>query len=100
MSRAIPIVALDVPSAGAALALARSLGDSCRFYKVGSELFVGEGPAIVRALRDERGLAAATLLGLRRSLTPFLAWDIAKLVVAATLFPAVWWIVGRRPDDR
>ena len=26
------------------------------------------------ALRDERGLAAATLLGLRRSLTPFLAW--------------------------
>ena len=33
-------------------------------------------------------------------LTPFLAWDIAKLVVAATLFPAVWWIVGRRPDDR
>ena len=33
-------------------------------------------------------------------LTPFLAWDIAKLVVAATLFPTVWWIVGRRPDDR
>ena len=29
---------------------------------------------LVRALRDERGLAAATLLGLRRSLTPFLAW--------------------------
>ena len=55
MPRAIPIVALDVPSAAAALALARSLGDSCRFYKVGSELFVGEGPAIVRALRDELG---------------------------------------------
>ena len=33
-------------------------------------------------------------------LTPFLVWDIAKLVVAATLFPTVWWIVGRRPDDR
>jgi site-specific recombinase XerD len=28
----------------------------------------------MRALRDERGLAAATLLGLRPSLTPFLAW--------------------------
>jgi len=55
MPRAIPIVALDVPSAAAALALARSLGESCRFYKVGSELFVGEGPAIVRALRDELG---------------------------------------------
>jgi hypothetical protein len=29
---------------------------------------------LVRALRDERGLAAATLAGLRRSLTPFIAW--------------------------
>lgn len=33
-------------------------------------------------------------------LTPFLVWDIAKLVVAAALFPTVWWIVGRRPEDR
>lgn len=33
---------------------------------------------LVRALRDERGLAAATLLGLRRSLTPFLAWLAAR----------------------
>ena len=55
MPRAVPIVALDVPSGAAALALARSLGDTCRFYKVGSELFVAEGPPIVRALRDELG---------------------------------------------
>lgn len=55
MPRAIPIVALDVPSGVAALALARSLGDTCGFYKVGSELFVAEGPRIVRALRDELG---------------------------------------------
>ena len=52
---AIPIIALDVPSGAQALALARSLGDSCRFFKVGSELFVAEGPRIVRALRDEVG---------------------------------------------
>ena len=55
MRRAIPIVALDVRSGTVALALARALGDTCRFYKVGSELFVAEGPAIVRALRDELG---------------------------------------------
>ena len=55
MPRAIPIVALDVPSGAEALALARSLGDTCRFYKVGSELFVAEGPDVVRALRDELG---------------------------------------------
>jgi biotin transport system substrate-specific component len=33
-------------------------------------------------------------------LTPFIIWDAAKLAVAAGLFPAGWWIVGRRPDDR
>lgn len=33
-------------------------------------------------------------------LTPFLAWDAAKLAVAAAIFPAAWWIVGRRPAER
>jgi biotin transport system substrate-specific component len=33
-------------------------------------------------------------------LTPFIAWDAAKLAVAAAIFPAAWWLVGRRPDDR
>jgi orotidine-5'-phosphate decarboxylase len=52
---ATPIVALDVGSAGEALALARRVGEQCRFYKVGSELFTAEGPAVVRALQDELG---------------------------------------------
>ena len=50
---ALPIVALDVATAEEALALARRLGDSCRFYKVGSELFTAAGPSIVHALQDE-----------------------------------------------
>ncbi|MBI3748746.1 MAG: biotin transporter BioY [Chloroflexi bacterium] len=33
-------------------------------------------------------------------LTPFLLGDALKLVLAAVLFPAAWWIEGRRPDDR
>ncbi len=33
-------------------------------------------------------------------LTPFVAWDSAKLAVAAGIFPAAWWLIGRRPDDR
>ena len=49
---AIPIVALDVPTAGAALAIVDELGDRCRFYKIGSELFTAEGPPVVRAVRD------------------------------------------------
>jgi orotidine-5'-phosphate decarboxylase len=53
--RAIPIVALDVPTSADALALARTLGPSCRFYKVGSELFTAAGPSVVHALQDEVG---------------------------------------------
>lgn len=33
---------------------------------------------LMRALRDERGMADATLLGLRRSLTPFFTWLAAR----------------------
>jgi orotidine-5'-phosphate decarboxylase len=46
-----PIVALDVNSLGAALALLERLGPAARFYKVGSELFTATGPEIVSALR-------------------------------------------------
>lgn len=52
-ARATPIVALDVGSAHDAIALARRLGESCRFYKVGSELFTAVGPSVVQALQDE-----------------------------------------------
>jgi orotidine-5'-phosphate decarboxylase len=47
-----PIVALDVPSADDALALVRTLGARCRFYKVGNELFTATGPSIVERVRD------------------------------------------------
>jgi orotidine-5'-phosphate decarboxylase len=53
--RAIPIVALDVDSADAALRLARAVDGACRFFKVGSELFTAAGPDVVRALRGELG---------------------------------------------
>jgi orotidine-5'-phosphate decarboxylase len=52
---AIPIVALDYSTAEPALAMARTLGDRCHFYKVGSELFTAAGPGIVRTLREELG---------------------------------------------
>jgi len=50
-SRAIPIVALDYPDSISALRLVALLGESCRFYKVGSELFTATGPSIVEAIR-------------------------------------------------
>jgi orotidine-5'-phosphate decarboxylase len=47
-----PIVALDVPDARGALALVDELGELCRFYKIGSELFTAEGPSIVRSVQS------------------------------------------------
>jgi biotin transport system substrate-specific component len=37
---------------------------------------------------------------IEKGLLPFLLGDAIKLVLAAVLFPAAWWVVGRRPDDR
>lgn len=45
------IVAFDVPSAEAAVALADRLQGSCRWCKVGLELYCAEGPSLVRELR-------------------------------------------------
>lgn len=33
-------------------------------------------------------------------LIPFLVADAVKLLAAAAVFPAAWWVVGRRPSDR
>ena len=50
--RTTPIVALDVPSSNAAMRVVESLGERCRFYKIGSELFTAAGPGIVTHVRD------------------------------------------------
>lgn len=49
--RPIPIVALDFPRADLALAMVERLGDACKFYKVGGELFTAAGPQVVQTLR-------------------------------------------------
>jgi orotidine-5'-phosphate decarboxylase len=44
------IVALDFPAADAALSFADRLSDQCQWFKVGLELFIASGPAIVEQL--------------------------------------------------
>jgi orotidine-5'-phosphate decarboxylase len=51
--RAQPILALDVPSLDAALALLDRVGPDADFVKVGLELFTAEGPRVVERLRRE-----------------------------------------------
>jgi biotin transport system substrate-specific component len=49
-------------------------------------------------------LAAVTGLDLGQAVAvgfvPFILVDAIKLATAAALFPAAWWVVGRRPSDR
>ena len=53
MSNHNPIIAaLDVPDATRALALAQQLAPAVGAFKIGKELFVAEGPDIVRRVRD------------------------------------------------
>jgi len=44
------IVALDVPDAASAVALVDSLESTCQWFKVGLELFVAAGPAVLEPL--------------------------------------------------
>ena len=44
------IVALDFPEAAPALAVAGRLEDSCCWFKVGLELYLAEGNALIREL--------------------------------------------------
>lgn len=44
------IVALDVPDAGAASVLVDRLDDTCSWFKVGLELFVSAGPAVLEPI--------------------------------------------------
>lgn len=37
---------------------------------------------------------------IQNGLLPFVFGDALKLVLAAVLFPAAWWVVGRRPGER
>ena len=46
------IVALDVPNAQAAVALASQLSGHVGWLKIGLELFVAEGPGVVRTIRE------------------------------------------------
>ena len=50
-SKARLIVALDFPTANQALTLVEQLGDSCRWFKVGMELYYAAGNPLVHELR-------------------------------------------------
>lgn len=72
------IVALDVPNAERALALAEEVAPAVGAFKIGSELFTSAGPDIVRRIR---ATGAAVFLDLKFHDIPN---TVAKAVAAAT----------------
>jgi orotidine-5'-phosphate decarboxylase len=72
------LVALDLPTAEAALELAGQLAPVVGGFKIGSELFTSEGPEIVRRIR---ATGAAVFLDLKFHDIPN---TVAKAVAAAT----------------
>ncbi len=73
----------------------RHIGGSLGAMLIGTALIYAVGLPWL-AVVGQFSLADTIAFGL----TPFLIWDAAKLAVAAGIFPAAWWLVGRRPDDR
>ena len=73
----------------------RKIGGALGAMVVGSAVIYAIGLPwlkVVTGMTVEETIAAG--------LTPFLIGDTIKIILAAVLFPAAWWIVGRRPDDR
>ena len=77
------IVALDVDRAPPALALAKRLRGSAEMFKVGSQLFTAEGPAVVKRLAK---LGSGIFLDLKFHDIPH---TVAGAVRAAAMLPRV-----------
>ena len=77
-----PIVALDTPTFARSLELMDELGDLCRFYKVGSELFTTVGPA---AIAEVQARGAQVMLDLKFHDIPN---TVAGAVAVASAFGA------------
>jgi biotin transport system substrate-specific component len=73
----------------------RKIGGALGAMVVGSAMIYAVG---LPWLKVVTGLSVEETIA--QGLTPFLIGDILKIVLAAVLFPAAWWVVGRRPDDR
>ncbi len=89
------VVAAGLVGRLAELGWDRHVGGAIAMMAIGTAIIYAVGVPWLKVSTD---MAWATAVA--EGMTKFLAWDMAKLVVAAGLFPAAWWIIGRRPDDR
>jgi biotin transport system substrate-specific component len=89
------VVAATVVGRLAELGWDRRIGGALAMMAIGTAIIYAIG---VPWLKVVLGLSWPDAVA--GGMTKFLIWDAAKLAVAAGIFPAAWWLIGRRPDDR
>lgn len=89
------VVAAAIVGRLAELGWDRHIGGSLAAMAIGTAVIYAIG---VPWLKVTLGIPWETAVA--EGMTKFLLWDAAKLVVAAGIFPAAWWLIGRRPEDR
>jgi biotin transport system substrate-specific component len=89
------VIAAAVVGRLAELGWDRTLGGSLAAMLIGSVIIYAIGVPWLKVALDLSWQDAVA-----GGLTPFILWDTAKLVIAGAIFPAAWWLVDRRPDDR
>ncbi len=89
------VVAAAVVGRLAELGWDRRIGGALAAMAIGTAIIYAIG---VPWLKATTGLPWSDAVA--AGMTKFLVWDAAKLAVAAGIFPAAWWLIGRRPDDR
>ena len=89
------VVAAGVVGRLAELGWDRRIGGALAMMAIGTAIIYAIG---VPWLKVVLGLSWPDAVA--GGMTKFLIWDAAKLAVAAGIFPAAWWFIGRRPDDR
>ena len=89
------VVAAAIIGRLAELGWDRHIGGSLAAMAIGTAVIYAIG---VPWLKVSTGLPWETAVS--EGMTKFLIWDAAKLALAAGIFPAAWWIIGRRPEDR
>jgi biotin transport system substrate-specific component len=89
------VVAAAIVGRLAELGWDRHIGGSLAAMAIGTAVIYAIG---VPWLKVTLGIPWETAVA--EGMTKFFVWDAAKLVVAAGIFPAAWWVIGRRPEDR
>ena len=89
------VIAAAIVGRLAELGWDRHIGGSLAAMAIGTAVIYAIG---VPWLKVTLGIPWETAVA--EGMTKFLIWDAAKLILAAGIFPAAWWLMGRRPEDR